>query len=271
MAGDDWIPQAATAVTDAQLSEVRERLDAERRKLARRGEHFEILPHISRVQRGPLHEICHSSLTAENADAVIDEQVRHYRALGVASVEWKLFSHDTPGDLRDRLVALGFVVGQCETVMVLDLLRDPPGWLEANDGPPVIRVTTLAHVAMFRHAAEEIFGKDYEFTAGELLDGISAGSTEHVGYIAVDDGLAVSIGRLYTHPQSVFGGLYGGGTRASHRGRGLYRRVVAARARDAIAFGARYLMVDALPTSRPILERMGFARLAETWPCEWSP
>jgi hypothetical protein len=46
---------------------------------------------------------------------------------------------------------------------------------------------------------------------------------------------------------------------------------VAARARDARAFGARYLIVDALPTSRPILERLGFQWLTDTWPCEWRP
>ncbi|MDB5295009.1 MAG: acetyltransferase, partial [Phycisphaerales bacterium] len=78
-------------------------------------------------------------------------------------------------------------------------------------------------------------------------------------------------GRLYTHPASAFAGLYGGGVRPAYRGRGFYRAVVAARARDAVAAGARYLQVDALPTSRPILERMGFAKVTETWPCEWRP
>ena len=35
--------------------------------------------------------------------------------------------------------------------------------------------------------------------------------------------------------------------------------------------GARYLSVDALPTSRPILERLGFVRLTDSWPCTWRP
>ena len=48
---------------------------------------------------------------------------------------------------------------------------------------------------------------------------------------------------------------------------GLYRATVAARALDAINSGARYLIVDALPTSRPILERLGFVCLTYTWPC----
>ena len=102
-----------------------------------------------------------------------------------------------------------------------------------------------------------------------LVDGLRAGSTEHQGYVAYADGQPVSIGRLYTHPDSVFGGLYGGATLQAYRGRGFYRALVAARARDAAELGARYLLVDALPTSLPILERMGFQRVTDTWPCEW--
>ncbi len=39
-------------------------------------------------------------------------------------------------------------------------------------------------------------------------------------------------------------------------------------ARDAITMGAKYLIVDALPTSRPTLKRMGFVHVSDTWPCE---
>jgi hypothetical protein len=132
-------------------------------------------------------------------------------------------------------------------------------------------VETPDQVNLFRKAATEIFQKNYGFTARELLAGIHSGSRGQLGYIAFDGELPASIGRLYTHPQSVFGGLYGGGTLQSHRGRGLYRAVVAARACDAAKMGARYLIVDALPTSRPILERLGFVRLTDTWPCVLRP
>ena len=47
------------------------------------------------------------------------------------------------------------------------------------------------------------------------------------------------------------------------------RNVILAR-RDRIA-GAKYFQLDALPTSRPILERLGFQWLTDTWPCEWKP
>ena|SRR5581483_2098807 len=250
------------------LRALRQRLDAERRGLARRGEVVEILPLLTRIRRDTLQEISFSQLTPTDADSAIAEQIQHYRRLE-AAVEWKVYAHDTPVDLLQRLAAQGFTIGPAEAVLVLDL-GDPPSWV-FDEGAPVVRVRTERHVSMFRDAAEEIFGKDYGWTAGQLREGIAAGSNEHLGYVAVEGERAVSIGRLYTHPDSHFGGLYGGGTRASHRGRGFYRAVVAARARDAIELGACSLIIDALPTSQPILRRLGFAQLSETWPCTWKP
>jgi hypothetical protein len=253
------------------LPAIRERLDAERRTLARDREVIEVLPRVTRLRagNGPLHTVVFSELTEQTADAAIAGQQAHYRAIG-AGFEWKVYGHDRPGDLRDRLARRGFAIGPREAVLVLDL-DAAPAWVNVASGHEVVRVERVEQVASFRAAAEEIFGKNYGFTAGQLVAAIEAGSTQHLAYLAMVDGAAASIGRLYTHPDSAFGGLYGGGTRGAFRGGGLYRSVVAARARDAKALGARYLVVDALPTSRPILERLGFLHLTDTWPCEWSP
>lgn len=50
------------------------------------------------------------------------------------------------------------------------------------------------------------------------------------------------------------------------RGRGLYRATVLKRAEIARERGYRWLFVDALPTSRPILDRIGFTQLTTTTP-----
>jgi len=247
------------------------RLDAERRMLARDGEVIEILPYVTRLRPadGAYHAVVYSSLTPRDVDDVIAEQVGHYRALG-AKFEWKVYSHDNPPGLMGRLAKHGFSVGPKEAVVVLDL-HDAPAWVNEPPACDVVRVERVEQIPLFRDAAAEIFGKDYGITARQLEQAIRTGSTQHVAFVATVDGVAASIGRLYTHPDSAFGGLYGGGTRAAFRGRGLYRALVAARARDALRSGARYLVVDALPTSRPILERLGFQRIADTWPCEWTP
>ena len=130
-----------------------------------------------------------------------------------------------------------------------------------------MRIESLDQVQMFREIAERVFNCDYSTTAHDLSNAIRSGSTDHLGYIAFDDDIPAAIGRLYTRCKSMFGGLYGGGTIAAHRKRGLYRALVSTRTRDAVHFGARYMLVDALPTSRPILESLGFLHLTNTWPC----
>jgi GNAT superfamily N-acetyltransferase len=77
--------------------------------------------------------------------------------------------------------------------------------------------------------------------------------------------------RIEFLPGTEFAGLWGGGTVPAWRGRGIYRALVAYRAGLAAARGYRYLQVDASPDSRPILERLGFVRLARTTPYVWEP
>ena len=247
------------------------RLDHERRTLARDGEVAEMLPSITRLggADGSWRSVAFSDLTADSADAAIAREVEHHRQLGVP-FEWKLYGHDNPPDLAERLRRHGFQIGAREALLVYDL-REPPKWLDQTNIDAVVRVETPEQVEAYRRVAEEAFGRDERDTASQLLAALQSGSTQHRGYIALAGGEPASVGRLYTHPRSVFGGLYGGGTRPAFRGRGLYRALVAARARDALAAAARYLQVDALPTSRPILERLGFQWLTDTWPCTWTP
>ena len=52
---------------------------------------------------------------------------------------------------------------------------------------------------------------------------------------------------------------------------GIYRALVAHRARDAVKRGYRYLQVDASRQSRPVLERLGFEPLTTTTPYVYEP
>ena len=252
--------------------EVLRRLGEERRTLAPHGTALEALPSVTRLHAadGSHHTVIYSRLGASDADAVIAREVAHHRALGVP-FEWKVYAHDGPADLLDRLVRHGFEIGPVEAVLALDL-GEPPAWVGDGSVAIVRRGDDPAVIADYRRVAEAAFGKDYSFTTNQLLEALRAGSTRHRGYVAyAPDGAPASIGRLHTHPASAFGGLYGGATLPAYRGRGYYRATVAARARDAIALGARYLIVDTLATSRPILEALGFRHLTDTWPCEWGP
>jgi hypothetical protein len=251
------------------LNEIRDRLDVERRGLARAGETLEQLPEVTRLAHCEgWHLVAWSRLEAESADAVIAREVAHHQALGVG-FEWKLYAHDGPIDLLERLERHGFQIGPREAVLVYDLRQPLPG-LAGEPERAVVRVRTPAEAELFEAVEREAFG-ERRGSGAQLREALASGSTDTLGYIAYLDEEPACVGRLYTHPESRFGGLYGGGTRPGCRRRGCYRALVAARARDAAALGARYLQVDALPTSRPILERLGFVHLTDTWPCEWPP
>ena len=257
------------ALNEHQRRTLLDRLDAERRNMQYAGQATTILPHVTRMSAldGAWHNVTSPSLSAADADEAITAEIEHHRGLE-KSFEWKVYSHDPLADLRERLLRRGFSIGPLEAVLVFDLAH-LPNW--GNDAGVIVRrVETMEDVELYGNVSAAVFGKSFRF-ASELAESIRTGSTQIRGYIAFAGDEPVSMGRLYTHPQSWFGGLYGGGTIAAHRGRGFYRALVAARARDAIASGTKFLIVDAMPTSRPILERLGFQYLTDTWACEWQP
>jgi GNAT superfamily N-acetyltransferase len=87
--------------------------------------------------------------------------------------------------------------------------------------------------------------------------------------VAGDEPLCAA--RLELHPGTGFARLWGGGTVPAWRGRGLYRALVAHRARVAAEHGYAYLQVDASAQSRPVLQRLGFAVLSTTTPYTYRP
>jgi GNAT superfamily N-acetyltransferase len=158
--------------------------------------------------------------------------------------EWKYYSHDGP-ELRERLLAAGLEPEDEETVMVAEAAAIPP--------PPQDVELRLA-TDEFVELAAGVFGR-----RSSLPD-------VAVAVVAVADGQPVSGGRIDFEDGVDFAGLFGGVTVPEYRGRGLYRATVAKRAELARERGYRWLYSDSLPTSRPILERMGFAAITTTTP-----
>src|SRR5579884_1874976 len=146
-------------------------------------------------------------------------------------VEWKYYSHDGP-ELRERLLG-------AEAVSI----PPPPEDVE-------VRVATDE----FDELAARVFGRRYALPQ------------QAVAVVAVVDGQPVSGGRVDFEEGVEFAGLFGGITLPEYRGRGSYRATVAKRAELARQRGYRWLYSDALPTSRPILERLGFLAITRTTP-----
>jgi GNAT superfamily N-acetyltransferase len=159
-------------------------------------------------------------------------------------VEWKYYSHDGP-ELRKRLLAAGLEPEDEETVVVAEAASIPP--------PPADVELSFARDE-FDDLAARIFGERYALPE------------KAVAVVAIVDGQPVSGGRVDFEDDVEFAGLFGGITLPEYRRRGLYRAIVAKRAELARERGYRWLYSDALPTSRPILERLGFVRLTTTTP-----
>ncbi|MET0763456.1 MAG: GNAT family N-acetyltransferase [Blastococcus sp.] len=202
-----------------------------------------------------------SDLTEADADEAIAAAV----AGAAGSLEWKLYSHDRPADLPDRLKAAGFQPEPVETLLVAEIAD-----LELPVRPPDgMRVTTVedpAEVDTMLRVHLDVFGSVHPSTEQAVRASLTLRPRPIEAVIVWAGDQAVSAGRVEFHEGTEFASLWGGGTLPEWRGRGVFRALVGHRALLARDRGFRYLQVDAMPTSRPILERMGFHPLAETTP-----
>ena len=176
-------------------------------------------------------------------DGEVEPLVARMRELP-GHVEWKYYSHDGP-ELRERLLAAGLEPEDEETVVVAEA---------ASIEPPPADVELRVATEEFDELAGRVFGRRYALPE------------RAVAVVAMVDGQPVSGGRVDFEDGVEFAGLFGGITLSEYRGRGLYRATVARRAELARKRGYRWLYSDALPTSRPILERLGFVAMTTTTP-----
>jgi GNAT superfamily N-acetyltransferase len=209
-------------------------------------------------------------LEGDELDAFIRRQISVFEERGMA-FEWKLHGHDLPPDLPERLRAAGFVPEEQETLLVAPLERLA---LDAAP-PPGVDVREVEGPADYdRIAALEaaVWGDDASVGWIEGLAEEQRADPEGTRvFLALAGDIAVSAGWIRFPSDTAFGTLWGGATRKEWRGRGIYRSLVAARARLAAERGRRYLQVDASDDSRPILERLGFIVIGTTTPYVWTP
>jgi GNAT superfamily N-acetyltransferase len=210
-----------------------------------------------------------SGLDEAGADAAIAAQVRYFSALG-REFEWKTYAHDRPADLGQRLLAAGFTAEPDEALMIARIADLPTGPV-LPEGVRLEAVTDPAGVELMVAAHEQAFGADRPGLREQMLDSLRHNSETVLMVLAMAGDQPVSAARMELTPGTGFAGLWGGGTVPGWRGRGIYRALVAHRARLAADLGYEYLQVDASDQSRPILERLGFARLSTTTPYVYQP
>jgi hypothetical protein len=225
---------------------------------------------VVRLVGGAAHEwngVLWSDLDERSADGAIGAQVAWLESAEGRGreFEWKLYSHDRPADLGQRLAAAGFVPEPPETLMVAEaaaLAAEPV----LPEGVRLVDVRDADGVRLLAQAHERAFGVSAEGLRRQLAGRLAQGDGTLRMVVAMAGEEAVSGARLECRPGTDFAGLWGGGTDQRWRGRGVYRALIAYRARVAVAQGYRFLQVDASDQSRPILARLGFAALSVTTP-----
>jgi GNAT superfamily N-acetyltransferase len=208
-----------------------------------------------------------SHLTAGTAGAAIAEQVVFF---GARAFEWKLYDYDQPADLAERLLAAGFQPEE-EELMVVGEVAEVSTDVDLPAGVRIVEITDQAGVDMLIKVRDQVFGSDGSFSRDWLTGLLDDPEHGTVMVLAMAGDLPVCSARIEFLPDTEFAGLWGGGTLPEWRGKGIYRAMVAYRARLAAERGYRYLQVDASEDSRPILIRLGFSPLAYTTPYIWRP
>ena len=232
---------------------------------ARRERRPHVIRHVS--EEDGLHFILHSNLEGADVDAVIAEEQAYFGPLG--EVEWKLYAHDRPANLRERLVAHGFEVEEPETVMVLELEETPgpiPSALPA--GTTVRRLESAPELEDVRRIEEAVWEEEMPWVTKRLSADLARPGYLSV-YAAYVDGQPACTAWIYFHANGQFADLWGGATLPEYRGHGLFTAVLAARVQEAAARGYRFVTIDAGPMSRPIVARHGFRMLTMAWACTW--
>lgn len=217
---------------------------------------------------GTQYWISYSRHSADEIDAAIAHEIEYLKSLSprYTSVEWKAYDHDQPANLIERLAAHGFEIDEREAFLVLDV-NDAPADLLGPVSLTVRRVADAAGVRDYFAVSAAVFKRDYGEWAGALEQQVIAGDPSISVFVAYDEGVPVSSARISYDAGSQFAGLWGGATLATHRGKGIYKALVAARLQEALQRGVRFLYIDASPMSRPILERRGFVFLGYSRPC----
>jgi hypothetical protein len=211
--------------------------------------------------------ITYSQLNEANADDTIREQVSYFESIG-QDFEWKLYDYDQPSDLKERLGSYGFIVEEAEALLVLDL-EEAPQILSQPSLHNVQRIIDPEKLVDVQSVEQQVWDEDSSWVLHFLGDALSNYPEQMSVYVAYIDEQPVSAAWIYFPDHSQFAGLWGGATISSFRKQGLFTTLLAVRAQEAKARQVRYLTVEAMPMSRPILEKLGFEMIAYCYPCNW--
>ncbi len=210
--------------------------------------------------------IAYYSFSSEETERVINGEIEFFEKLGL-EFEWKVYSHDQPKGLLAELGCRGFRIGEEEALVIGDLRETRPG-LERS-ATPGIRVSPVVDEQGVTDyiAVESTLWPESKKMRDQLLAMLKEPEQRNIAFVAYEEEKPIGCGRVTIPRESRFAGLWGGAVLPDFRGKGVYRALLSARINHVSRFDSvQYLRVDALPTTRPILEKYGFRQISSTWP-----
>lgn len=203
----------------------------------------------------------------------VPDAVSHERTMALAggyALEWKVYGHDQLPQLESALMATGYTAGELESVLGIDL-TDTSWQLFRNPVVDIRAVRDEAGLADVAKIAREIGRRRVDEEIRELSTLLRERPNALSIYLAYSGGEPVSSGRVHYGKIPTVAEFAGGRTVTTHRNKGYFTAVVGARLHDAASRGCRYVFVDALPTSEPILRKLGFTAVTTTQPFTLAP
>lgn len=201
-------------------------------------------------------------------DDLIKREIAYFTAIN-QSFEWKVYGTDLPEDIGERLVAYGFTAEQSESFMARDI-RDYHPNLTTPDG---VKCRAVTSKQMFRDAFN-IQNTEFPLDVNEHVEDYWSkyqADKNCTIYVVYEGNKPVSSARLDLTPDSIFAGMWAGTTLKEFRGKGHYQVLLNYRIHEAKLTGYQYMTIDALGTSRPIVEKHGFELITTTTPYIFTP
>lgn len=233
----------------------------------------EVAGGVVRFTGPPNHDsgnfVLFSRFADEHADAVIHDQIAHYSTQD-APFEWKVYEHDTPPDLRTRLVVQGFKAREQDVVMVMNV-RDAQPRLLRRPHIEVGRLTDIARLRDLTSVLYRVYGVDFTYLERLLAEDLSQRPYFSSIYTAHIDGELAGVAWIQFPVRSQFASLWGGTVLPEFRARGVYRALLSIRLQEAIRRGYSLLTIEAPRTCRGLAEKFGFQLLTFTHSCYWQP
>jgi GNAT superfamily N-acetyltransferase len=256
-----------------------ELVDRERRERVDWGFVAERSPHVVRQidASGRRGWVAWSNFDDTSLEAGIAAEVARFRAAG-QGFEWKCYDHDGPARLPHALVAAGFRGERWEALMMARV-TDLATRLVAPVPPPLVLEPLAApdDFAGVRALQETVWRRDSGWLEKELRAEWEA-DPKAIAFWLVREGqggpIVSAAWMRFPHRDTEssrhgIAHLHGGATLPAWRRRGLYRALLAARARAAAERGVTFFAVDASQDSRPVLAGCGFEVIGGSRPFLW--